>query len=112
MHQCTNAVSEPTARLTTQARPPATPTLSLSPTLTLTLTLTLTPTLTLTLGPPAGHTDLWIDSVDPRAEPKAVLFIGGHLFRPSPSLDAAELRRRRALFYHYPTPTRTPTPYP
>ena len=26
MHQCTNAVSEPTARLTTQARPPATPT--------------------------------------------------------------------------------------
>ena len=28
-------------------------------------------------GPPAGHTDQWIDSVDPRAEPKAVLFIGG-----------------------------------
>ena len=58
-------------------------------------------------GPPAGHTDQWIDSVDPRVDPKAVLFIGGHLFRPPSSLDAAELRRRRALFYRslLPVPT-------
>ena len=31
-------------------------------------------------GPPGGHTQGWIDGIDPHAPPRAVLLVGGHVF--------------------------------
>ena len=50
------------------------------------------------VGPSAGHTEDWIDGIDPRAEPRAVLVIGGHDFR-SQRMSSDEHVRLKRDFY-------------
>ena len=50
------------------------------------------------IGPSAGHTEDWIEGVDPHAEPRAVLVIGGHDFR-SMRMSSDEHARSKRDFY-------------
>ena len=50
------------------------------------------------IAPSAGHTEAWIDGVDPHAEPRAVLVIGGHDFR-SQRMRSDEHERLKREFY-------------